>query len=1333
MKVSAHLRFRVVFVLLAVTFSLLMMSGCSGGWGALKPTVTAQGANQTQTVTVGGAATFTAKATGTGPFTYQWYLNGVAINGATSNSYTTSATVSSDNGSVYTVAVSNAAGTVMSPPYVLTVNTPPAITTQPASQTVIVGQTGTFTVSASGTAPLSYQWYQGGVAITGATSSSYTTPATAITNNASIYTVGVTNVAGTATSAAATLTVDVVPSLSFTPVASQTYGNAAFAVTATSASTGTVTYSVVSGPAMIFGNMVILTGAGTVVLSATQAASGNYTATAATTSFIVAPKVPTLSFTPVASQTYGNAAFAVSATSASSGAVTYSVASGPATVAGNQVTVTGAGTVVLNATQAASSNYAATTIPATTSFTVAPEVPTLSFASIPSQTYGNAAFAVSATSASGGTVTYSVASGPATISGNTVTLTGTGTVVLSATQAASGNYTATTVVATTNFTVAAGVPTLSFASIASQTYGNAAFAASATSASSGTVTYSVASGPATISGNQVTMTGAGTVVLNASQAASGNYAATTTPATTSFIVAPEVPTLSFASIASQTYGNAAFAVSATSASSGTVTYSVASGPATISGNQVTVTGAGTVVVNASQAASGNYAATTTPATTSFIVAPEVPTLIFASIGTQNYGSSTPFSVSATSASSGAVTYAVVSGPATISGNQVTVTGAGTVVMSASQAASGNYGAAATVTTSFTVTAAAPSITSQPISQNLCTGAPLTLSVTANNALSYQWYLTGALIPGATSSSYTVSSAIPGNAGNYTVAVANGSGSVTSNPATVVVGSTITTQPASLSVYAFQTATFSVAATGISPFTYQWYQDVSGTTTPISGATSSVYTTGSLSTGQSGNQYYATVTDSCTASTPLTSSSATLTVSAGTGTPPTITTQPVGQTVAAGGIATFTAAATGSPILSYQWYRVPGGGTNPEIAGSTSAAAVLVTGATSASYTVPAADTATTNDQDQYYVEATNSYGLAVSQSATLAVGNGVQLQITGQPTTVYVNPGAPASFSMTATSNLPLSYQWYMVPAGQSAVADTISTTGGTTTTTASAVAIPGATSSTYTVPSTTSADSGTVYYAVVSNGNTSSVFSSTASLFVGTLANIPSCSSAWNTIGSTLAFDSGTCSYQLTSAGLSEHGEIVWPMLISTGNIQLSFTIATSNPSSTPADGFAMVLGDPSLGATLTSLGAVGQGLGAEGIPGFVLAFDDFYNAPSGTPGTVGYFPGDPSTSGNPAYLGVGRSETNFWENPYRNVNNNLPGGANALAEVGQTISHAYVVTIVQGQMTVTMDDIQVFSGSISVSVPPVAYLYVTSSTGGSFEQTVISNIQATVSAPSN
>src|ERR1019366_2805562 len=58
------------------------------------------------------------------------------------------------------------------------------------------------------------------------------------------------------------------------------------------------------------------------------------------------------------------------------------------------------------------------------------------------------------------------------------------------------------------------------------------------------------------------------------------------------------PTLVFASIPAQTYGNAPFTVSATSASSGAVTYTVTSGPATISSSTVTITGAGTVVLGA---------------------------------------------------------------------------------------------------------------------------------------------------------------------------------------------------------------------------------------------------------------------------------------------------------------------------------------------------------------------------------------------------------------------------------------------------------------------------------------------------------------------------------------------------------------------------------------------------------------------------------------------------------------------------------------------------------------------------------------------------------------
>jgi sugar lactone lactonase YvrE len=165
---------------------------------------------------------------------------------------------------------------------------------------------------------------------------------------------------------------------------------------------------------------------------------------------------------------------------------------------------------------------------------------------------------------------------------------------------------------------------------------------------------------------------------------------------------PGTPTIIFA-VANHAFGDAPFTVSATSTSTGAFTYAVVSGPATISGSMVTLTGVGTVVLSASQAASGNYVTAT--ATTSFTVTaapPVVPTLSFASIGAQIYGTA-PFQVSATSASNGSVTYAVVSGPATISGSTVTLTGVGTVVLSASQAASGNY-AAATATTNFTVAA-----------------------------------------------------------------------------------------------------------------------------------------------------------------------------------------------------------------------------------------------------------------------------------------------------------------------------------------------------------------------------------------------------------------------------------------------------------------------------------------------------------------------------------------------------------------------------------------------------------------------------------------------------
>jgi hypothetical protein len=183
-------------------------NGDSSGNAAQAPKITTQPTSQS--VSVGKTATFSVTATGTAPLAYQWQRSGTAIAGATAASYTTPAAASTDNGATFTVKVTNSVNTVTSNPATLTVTTAavaPTIVTQPASQSVTVGQSATFTVVASGTAPLTYQWLKNGTAITGATAGSYATPAAATTDNGATFKVTITNSIGAITSSAATLTV----------------------------------------------------------------------------------------------------------------------------------------------------------------------------------------------------------------------------------------------------------------------------------------------------------------------------------------------------------------------------------------------------------------------------------------------------------------------------------------------------------------------------------------------------------------------------------------------------------------------------------------------------------------------------------------------------------------------------------------------------------------------------------------------------------------------------------------------------------------------------------------------------------------------------------------------------------------------------------------------------------------------------------------------------------------------------------------------------------------------------------------------------------------------
>ncbi|MEQ1606899.1 MAG: kelch repeat-containing protein [Pyrinomonadaceae bacterium] len=265
--------------------------------------------------------------------------------------------------------------------------TGPSISTNPSSETKNVGQSATFSVTATGTAPLGYQWRKGGAPISGAISSSYVIPSV-VAGDAGSYDVVVTNSCGTATSTAATLTVNVATTLA---LAAPTPASITYGVPAPVTLTATLTPAL-AGQSISF--TVTAPGGGTSVINGTTNASGVATASynsasavgtysssasfaGATISsvvytasisnvqtFDVVKADQTITFGALATKTYGDAPFVVSATGGASGNPVTFAASGNCTASGTNgstITITGAGSCTVTASQAGNTNYNAAT------------------------------------------------------------------------------------------------------------------------------------------------------------------------------------------------------------------------------------------------------------------------------------------------------------------------------------------------------------------------------------------------------------------------------------------------------------------------------------------------------------------------------------------------------------------------------------------------------------------------------------------------------------------------------------------------------------------------------------------------------------------------------------------------------------------------------------------------------------------------------------------------------------------------------------------------------------------------------------------------------------
>jgi hypothetical protein len=348
-----------------------------------------------------------------------------------------------------------------------------------------------------------------------------------------------------------------------------------------------------------------------------------------------------------------------------------------------------------------------------------------------------------------------------------------------------------------------------------------------------------------------------------------------------------------------------------------------------------------------------------------------------------------------------------------------------------------------------VTGGNPAVLQNPAGTNIVAGQSATLRVIARGTatLAYQWYK-GATpvsndshISGSTTATLVISNATAGDNGAYSVFVTNGVGSVVqSTSASVsVTDPAISGQPQSRTNVYGTTATFTVVAAGMGPFSYQWHKDGFGDLSDganVSGSHSSALSLSSVN-------YTNAASYSCTVTGGLgnvTSDSAVLTVR-----DPAVTVQPSSQTNLAGTTATFTVTAIGTPTLAYQWRKngsdLADGG---NVSGASTTALTLtgVSAADEAAYTV--------------LVSSSGSGGSELSSSAQLTVWSSPAISI--QPTPRSVTAGNRAVFSVGATGTAPLYYQWKR---------------GGTN--------IPGATSFAYSIASAQAADAGS-YSVLVSN-----------------------------------------------------------------------------------------------------------------------------------------------------------------------------------------------------------------------------------------------------------
>lgn len=536
-----------------------------------------------------------------------------------------------------------------------------------------------------------YQWYHNEVEISGATAQTLTIDPVKTADAGTYYCIVSNPVSETKSTECTLTTAKCAQYITFPELDAKTFGDDDFTLPATTDKGLTIQYtSSNQSVATVGGNTVHIVGPGETYITANQPGDNDYLEAAYVSRKLTVNKISqTINFPEIPTKTYEDIPFTLPDKSDKGLTVSYKIINTEvATVSGNTVTITGAGTTEIIATQEGdATHYAAT--PVTRTITVNKQVQTLNFPSFAPKVYGDAPIVLNATTDKNLTVRYEAEGNAVSIENNIVTIVRPGSAKITATQEGNKNYLAIEPI-DREINVYKAPQTINWAEIPNKTFGDEPFQLPKTTDKGLTIAYSSSNDAiAKVSGNTVTINGAGSAEITATQDGDEFY----NPAasvTLTINVAKAYQTINFPEFQPTVYGSSPMRLTATTQSSAIMRYeSSDSKVATVEGDLLTVTGAGKCYITAYADGDANYYAAT-PVQRELNVGKSGQEVVFTEISTKTYGDA-PFTLVASASNGQAVTFAS-SAPSVISvsGTTATVRGAGTAVITATQAGNNNY-------------------------------------------------------------------------------------------------------------------------------------------------------------------------------------------------------------------------------------------------------------------------------------------------------------------------------------------------------------------------------------------------------------------------------------------------------------------------------------------------------------------------------------------------------------------------------------------------------------------------------------------------------------------